>query len=77
MIDSYSESGEKPIDPTASISMNNVHFSYPQRPDVPILRGLSLDVAERKNIALVGPSGAGKSSVIAMVCQSLIHPIDL
>lgn len=65
--DSYSQEGEKPIDATASVDLKDVQFSYPQRADIPILRGMSLQVSEHQNIALVGPSGAGKSSVIAMV----------
>lgn len=54
-------------DGDGSISFNNVHFAYPQRPDVPILQGLSFTVKKGQKVALVGPSGGGKSTVIALL----------
>lgn len=41
-------------------------FEYPARPNVPILRGLSLSVASGKTLALVGRSGCGKSTIVAL-----------
>lgn len=49
------------------IHYKRVEFSYPTRPDVPILRGLDLDVIEGKTVALVGPSGCGKSTCIQLL----------
>ncbi len=66
-IDAYSMQGEKPIDPEENALFSEVKFSYPQRSDVPILRGVSLNVPPKQNVALVGPSGSGKSTVIALV----------
>ena len=45
------------------IRLENVHFHYPVRPGVRVLRGLSLDVKPGTYIALVGASGSGKSTV--------------
>jgi len=57
-----------PISSSASaIRFNNVHFSYPARPDAPVLRGLNLDIKPGTFCALVGPSGAGKSTIISLV----------
>lgn len=44
------------------IRFENVHFRYPTRPGVRVLRGLSLDVKPGTYIALVGASGSGKST---------------
>lgn len=40
--------------------VKNVHFRYPSRPDVPVLRGLNLECKPGQFIALVGESGCGK-----------------
>lgn len=45
------------------IRLENVHFRYPSRPSVRVLRDLSLQVEPGTYIALVGASGSGKSTV--------------
>jgi ATP-binding cassette subfamily B (MDR/TAP) protein 1 len=45
------------------ISFRNVHFRYPTRPGVRVLRGLSIEVEPGTYVALVGGSGSGKSTV--------------
>lgn len=44
------------------IKFENIHFRYPTRPGVRVLRGLSLEVEPGTYIALVGASGCGKST---------------
>ncbi|RDI83688.1 hypothetical protein Vi05172_g6260 [Venturia inaequalis] len=51
----------------SSIQLNNVHFSYPARPDIKVLNGLSMDLRPGKFHAIVGPSGAGKSTIISLI----------
>ncbi|KAJ1492713.1 efflux ABC transporter [Baffinella frigidus] len=51
----------------ASISIQDVHFNYPSRADVKVLRGLTLSIAPGSTVALVGPSGGGKSTVVSMI----------
>ena len=46
---------------------NNVYFSYPSRPDVSVLQGLSVSVAPGETLALVGSSGGGKSTLISLI----------
>ncbi|GAB3984691.1 ABC transporter transmembrane domain-containing protein [Spirosoma terrae] len=51
------------------VQFNDVHFSYPSRPDVAVLKGISLDVAAGRKIALVGKSGAGKSTIVQLLMR--------
>lgn len=50
-----------------TIALKNVTFSYPSRPEVPVLASLSLDIPSGSFAALVGPSGAGKSTVVSLL----------
>ncbi|MDP4578303.1 MAG: ABC transporter transmembrane domain-containing protein [Schleiferiaceae bacterium] len=50
-----------------AVAFRNLHFAYPTRPDVPVLRGLNLVVQEGQQCALVGASGAGKSTVVQLL----------
>lgn len=49
------------------IRLENVHFRYPTRPGVRVLRDMSLEVKPGTYIALVGASGSGKSTVIQLI----------
>ncbi|KAI0298345.1 P-loop containing nucleoside triphosphate hydrolase protein [Multifurca ochricompacta] len=56
-----------------TISFKNVSFSYPERPDVPVLRNLSVNIYEGETVAIVGSSGSGKST-LAHLLQRLYEP---
>ena len=62
---SESEAGRKELVP--ALEFRGLHFAYPTRPDVPVLRGLNLEVQEGQQCALVGASGAGKSTVVQLL----------
>ncbi|KAJ1826350.1 hypothetical protein LPJ70_007773, partial [Coemansia sp. RSA 2708] len=49
------------------ISFRNIHFSYPSRPDVQILKGFNLEIRPGQKVALVGESGCGKSTTIGLI----------
>uniref|UniRef100_A0A8B9THA1 Multidrug resistance protein 1 n=1 Tax=Anas platyrhynchos TaxID=8839 RepID=A0A8B9THA1_ANAPL len=66
-IDSYSETGYKPDHIKGNLEFQNVHFSYPSRPDVQILKGLNLKVNCGQTVALVGGSGCGKSTTVQLI----------
>ena len=58
-----------PTPPRGELSLENVTFAYPGRPDMPAVRGLSLSVRPGERVALVGPSGAGKSTVFRLLLR--------
>ncbi|MFZ9732258.1 MAG: ABC transporter ATP-binding protein [Schleiferiaceae bacterium] len=58
---------QTPTDSDAAIRLDNVHFAYPSRPDVPVLQGVNLEIREGQQCALVGASGAGKSTVVQLL----------
>lgn len=45
----------------------NVCFSYPSRPELPILDNVSFELLPGKTTALVGPSGSGKSTIVNLM----------
>lgn len=49
------------------VTFKDVRFNYPARPDVPVLRGLSVSVEPGQTLALVGASGCGKSTVVSLL----------
>ena len=55
--------------PPAMVQFDDVHFRYPSRPDLPVLRGVTLEARPGERIALVGPSGAGKSTIISLLLR--------
>jgi len=57
------------LTPTISgnVTFNNVKFSYPQRPDIEVLKGVSFTAEKNETIAFVGASGAGKSTIASLL----------
>ena len=49
------------------VEFEQVRFRYPSRPDVEVLKSVSLEVEPGMKVALVGHSGAGKSTITALL----------
>ncbi|KAG9476286.1 hypothetical protein GDO78_003056 [Eleutherodactylus coqui] len=72
-INSYSTEGYKPDNIKGNIEFKNVHFCYPSRPKVQVLKGLNLKVKPGQTVALVGQSGCGKSTTVQLL-QRMYDP---
>ncbi|KAF5964528.1 multidrug resistance 1 2 [Fusarium coicis] len=68
LIDGTSDEGNKSAPfGEEDIVFRGVHFSYPSRPDAPVLNGINLTIPPLQHTAIVGPSGGGKSTVVSLL----------
>ena len=51
----------------SEVKFEGIKFRYPTRPDIPVLRGLTLSVSPGETLALVGSSGCGKSTSVQLI----------
>ncbi|CAM4631525.1 bile salt export pump isoform X1 [Caretta caretta] len=66
-INIYSDGGEKWDNFKGSIEFINCRFTYPSRPDIQVLNGLSVSVKPAQTLAFVGSSGCGKSTSVQLL----------
>ncbi|NNE26410.1 MAG: ATP-binding cassette domain-containing protein [Saprospiraceae bacterium] len=68
----FSKNGQNAIQKikfSGPIEFSNVHFTYPTRPDIQILKGFNMKIEKGQKVALVGPSGVGKSTIIQLLLR--------
>lgn len=63
------QEGRRPDKVNGKLVFDNIQFTYPTRPDVKILKGVSFEVNPGETIALVGHSGCGKSTSIGLLMR--------
>jgi len=51
------------------ICLEDVHFTYPTRPDTAALHGVNLKIPRGEVVALVGASGSGKSTIAKLIAR--------
>ena len=51
------------------VAFNNVHFSYPSRKEVGVLKGISFECKAGETTALVGSSGTGKTTISSLLMK--------
>jgi len=66
-IDFTSQEGRTLPQVSGDISLKNIKFAYPARPDKKVCNGYSLEIAAGTTVALVGASGSGKSTIIQLM----------
>lgn len=66
-LDPTDDQGEIPDSAMGAIRLENVKHIYPSRPEVVVMKDVSLDIPAGKTTALVGASGSGKSTIIGLV----------
>ncbi|XP_007539369.2 bile salt export pump isoform X2 [Erinaceus europaeus] len=66
-INSYSSAGEKWDNFQGKIDFVDCKFTYPSRPNMQVLNGLSVSVSPGQTLAFVGSSGCGKSTSVQLL----------
>ncbi|KAI8962444.1 P-loop containing nucleoside triphosphate hydrolase protein [Daldinia sp. FL1419] len=66
-LDPTSEEGEKLEKVVGTIRLENIKHIYPSRPEVTVMKDVSLEIPAGSTVALVGTSGSGKSTIVGLV----------
>jgi len=61
------------LNPNHNLKFNGVFFSYPKKPNVPILDDFSASFTTGKTYAFVSESGAGKTTIFNLLYKYYIH----
>lgn len=61
------KTGKADIALKGQISLENLCFTYPSRPEVQVLNQISVQLPAGQRTAIVGPSGSGKSTLFSLI----------
>ncbi|KAF1994957.1 hypothetical protein P154DRAFT_581282 [Amniculicola lignicola CBS 123094] len=64
-----SDFGDKPLSLMGQINFNKISFTYPSRPEHPVLEDISFQCEAGKLTAIVGLSGSGKSTIAGLITR--------
>src|SRR5579859_6337449 len=74
-IDSLDAGGERLERVKGEIELRGVSFIYPARPEVTVLKNVSMMIPPGKFTAAVGPSGSGKSTILQLL-ERFYDPVE-
>lgn len=63
------EEGKQNNVDTFNLKFQDIHFHYPSRKDVQVLKNVSFEVKQGEQLALVGSSGSGKSTIASLAMR--------
>ncbi|KAI6092423.1 P-loop containing nucleoside triphosphate hydrolase protein [Hypoxylon rubiginosum] len=66
-LDPTDDVGDKLENVVGTIRLEHVKHIYPSRPDVTVMKDVTLEIPAGKTTALVGTSGSGKSTIVGLV----------
>lgn len=49
------------------LKIENISFSYPKNPDIPVLKHLNFVVEKGEHLSIIGESGSGKSTLLKLI----------
>jgi ABC-type multidrug transport system fused ATPase/permease subunit len=68
----FNDRPERPLE--GALQFEGVHFSYPGRKEMEVLKGIDLHVEAGETVALVGSSGSGKTTLTNLLLG--FYPVD-
>ncbi len=68
-LDLNNSKNEEALNLEGHIHFRNIHFNYPSRPEIAVLKGIDFEVKPGQKVALVGASGAGKSTIVQLLLR--------
>lgn len=71
--DTSEQHGDLRFPISGQVNFDHVHFAYPTRSAVPVLKDLNIAIEAGECVCFVGPSGSGKSTISALL-QRLYEP---
>ena len=69
LIDSAATGGNHLSKPESGFEISDVSFTYPSRPEVPVLDHVNITIPLSKHTAIVGLSGSGKSTIASLITR--------
>ncbi len=57
----------KPVTFTKTLELSDLHFAYPDQPDLPVLQNIRLTIHKGEKIGVVGKSGSGKTTFVKIL----------